>query len=138
MSRIAKSAVYASFDRAASLLRAADTGHDGRISRAEVRQALTQLSGTERELVDMFYRFVDHRDAAPYAKVTATDLSKAVAYAKAHMVDTYDVNHNGLSSAEIARMSRTAQLTVELAKETKAAAAAAAATSATPETVQWL
>lgn len=133
MSRIAKSAVYASFDRAAALLRAADTGHDGRISRAEVRQALTQLSGTERELADMFYRFVDHRDAVAFAKVTGTDLDKAVAYAKAHLVDRYDVNHNGLSGAEIGKMSRTAQLAVELAKETQAAAA-----TASPESIQWL
>jgi len=133
MSRIAKSAVYASFDHAAALLRAADTGHDGRISRDEVRQALTQLSGTERELADMFYRFVDHRDAARFAKVTGTDLDKAVAYAKTHLVDRCDVNHNGLSAAEIAKMSRTAQLAVALAKETKAAAVPAA-----PESVQWL
>lgn len=124
MARIAKADVYAALDRAASLIRRMDAGNDGRLSRADVKQGLhhftaTPVGQTEQKLVDIFYRFIDHRDAKPYAKVTGADIDKALAYAKQHMVANYDVNHNGLSKSEIAKMSTTAKLAVELTEELK-------------------
>ena len=134
MARIAKSDVYASFDRAAALIKAADAGHDGRISRADMAAELKTLSGTERDLADIFFRFVDHRDYKKYAQVTGSDVDAAVAYAKQHLLANYDVNTNGLSKAEVSNMSKTAQLAVQLAAETKAAAKTGAAPS---EVVTW-
>ncbi len=125
MSRIAKTDVFASFDRAAAIIRASDTNKDGRFSRAELKVAVSNLQGTERELVDMFSRFADHRDHRKYAKLTGKDLDRTLAYAKETLVAKYDVNGNGLSKDEIAKMSRTAQLAVQLAQESKALAAQA-------------
>ena len=124
MARIAKSDVYAALDRVASLMKQFDGG-DGRISRADEAQSLSRFTATpvgqtEKQLADIFFKFVDHRDAKAYAKVTGADIDKAVAYAKEHLLASYDANNNGLSKAEIAKMSKTAQLTVELAQELKA------------------
>jgi hypothetical protein len=124
MARIAKSDVYAALDRVASLMKQFDGG-DGRISRADEQQSLsrftaTQIGQTEKQLADIFYKFVDHRDAKAYAKVTGADIDAAVAYAKQHLIANYDKNNNGLSKDEIAKMSKTAQLAVELAQELKA------------------
>jgi hypothetical protein len=69
----------------------------------------------------VFYRFVDHRDHRPGATVTADDVRRAAVYAKHTMVDAYDVNGNGLSKSEIAKMSLTGKLAVELTRELKRA-----------------
>jgi hypothetical protein len=123
MARIAKSDVYAAFDQAAALIKAADAGHDGRISRDDLANELRGLTGTQHELVDIFYKFIDHRDYKAYAKVTGADVDAAVAYAKQHMLANYDVNGNGLSKAEFSKLSTTAKFAVQLAQENKAVAA---------------
>ena len=126
MSRIARSDIYAALDRAAQNIKAADTNGDGRISRAEAQAKVASLSGTEQQLTDMFYRFADKRDAAAYAKLTRSDVDRTLAYAKKELVSDYDVNNNGLSADEVAKMSRTGKLAVQLAQELKAARGAAA------------
>ena len=77
---------------------------------------MKELEGVEQQLTSIFYRFIDHRDAKPGARVTQKDIEEALAYAKETMVDPYDINNNGLSAAEIAQMSLTARLAVRYAK----------------------
>jgi hypothetical protein len=119
MTRIAKSNVHDALKRAAAHLKDAG-GPDGRVSRKDIAEKLKTLDGTERALVDMFFRFVDARDAKKGATVTHTDVDQALAYAKEKLVDKYDVNQNGLSKAEIEKMSTTGKLAVALAKELRA------------------
>lgn len=121
MPRIAKSDVHAALQRAAQHIQEA-AGKDGRVSRSDIATRLEQLEGTERKLVDIFYRFIDKRDHVSGAQVTKKDVDRAVEYAKQKLIDKYDLNDNGLSKGEIARMSLTGQLSVELARELKAAA----------------
>jgi len=123
MPRIAKADVHAALQRAANHIIDAG-GSDGRVSRADVQAKTAQLKGTEKELVDIFFRFIDHRDHGAGAQITKADVDKAVAYAKEKMIDKYDLNDNGLSSKEIAEMSRTGKLAVELSQQLKLAASA--------------
>lgn len=116
--RIAKSDVYKSLELAAKNIEGA-SGGDGRTSRTEMAAALKALSGNEKALTDIFFKFIDNRDAASGASVTPADLKKALAYAKKEMVADYDLNNNGLSQSEIAKMSRTASLAVGLSQELK-------------------
>jgi hypothetical protein len=122
MSRIAKADVNAALQRAATNITSA-AGADGRTSRAELKEALKGLTGTEKKLTDVFFKFVDHRDFKKGAQVTASDVSRAVTYAKEKLIAKYDLNNNGLSPAEVKKMSLTGKLSVDLARELKAAAA---------------
>jgi hypothetical protein len=122
MARIAKVDVNRALEQAAKTIIQAG-GNDGRISRAEVKARLPELKGPEKKLVDMFFRFIDHKDFKLGATVTPADVNKAVAYAKEHMIAKYDLNNDGLSKAEIAKMSLTGKLAVELAKVLKQAPA---------------
>lgn len=121
MPRISKNDVNKALEQAGRRLVDA-SGPDKRISRADAKKALGNLEGTEKKLVDMFFRFTDHRDFKSGAQVTAKDIQRAIAYAKEHMVAKYDLNANGLSKTEIAKMSLTGRLAVDLAKALKAAA----------------
>ncbi len=123
MPRIAKSDVNAALSTVARALVTA-SGPDGRTSRADVQAALKTLPKEQRPLADIFFKFVDQRDFKTGAQVTAKDINKAVAYAKQHMIAKYDLNSNGLSKGEIARMSLTGKRAVELAKALKAAGVA--------------
>ncbi len=125
MARIAKADVNRALEHVAQKLLIAG-GADGRVSRADVKKALPELTTAERKLADIFFKFVDHRDWKKGATVTAKDIDRAVAYAKKSMIAKYDVNTNGLSKDEIAKMSLTGQRAVDLAKALKAAAAASA------------
>ncbi|MBN2358838.1 MAG: hypothetical protein JXR83_05250 [Deltaproteobacteria bacterium] len=125
MTRISKQSVHAALERAARNIIDAG-GADGRISRADIRVKLEELSGTEKKLTDIFYRFMDHRDFKAGAQLTRSDVERAVAYAREKMVDKYDLNNNGLSKSEIAKMSLTGKLAVDLAKQLKGAAAGGA------------
>ena len=49
------------------------------------------------------------RDAAPNARITASDIDKAVAYANEHMLENKDVNSNGYSADEVKTFSTTAK-----------------------------
>lgn len=120
MPRIAKADVNRALEHAAKLIVTAG-GKDGRTSRADLKAALPSLQGTERTLVDVFFKFVDHRDFKSGAQVTASDVKRAVAYAKEHMVAKYDLNHNGLSQTEVSKMSLSGKLAVSLAKTLKEA-----------------
>lgn len=119
--RIAKNDVVKALQTAALNIKEA-AGPDGIVSRADMKEALTGLEGTEKRLTDVFFKFVDHRDFRAGARVTAKDVDKAVAYARTAMIAKYDLNANGLSKAEIAEMSLTGKLAVRLARELKAAA----------------
>ena len=125
MARIAKADVNRALDHVAKQLKIAG-GEDGRVSRADVKKALPTLTKAERKLADIFFKFVDHRDFKAGAQVTATDLNKAVAYARQSLIAKYDLNTNGLSKAEISDMSLTGQRAVDLAKALKATGVAAA------------
>ena len=120
MSRIAKADVNRALDQAAKTIIAA-AGTDGRTSRADLKAALKGLEGTEKKLVDVFFKFIDHRDFRSGAQVTQADVKRAVAYAKEHMVAKYDLNNNGLSSSEVKKMSLSGRLAVDLAKSLKEA-----------------
>jgi len=120
MPRIAKADVNRALEQAAKTIIQAG-GSDGRISRAEIKARLPELKGPEKKLVDMFFRFIDHKDFKLGATVTPADVKKAVAYAKEHMIAKYDLNNDGLSKAEIAKMSLTGKLAVDLAKALKSA-----------------
>jgi hypothetical protein len=122
MARIAKADVNKALDTAAKTLIKVG-GEDGRISRTEVKNALTtsRVPKAQRELVDIFFKFIDHRDFKEGATVTASDVKRAVAYAKEHMVAKYDLNNNGLSKDEVSKMSLTGKRAVELAETLKEA-----------------
>ena len=111
--------------REARLMSRADGNGDGRISRADVKKALPTMSRKEAALADIFFKFVDNRDFKKGATVTAKDITRAIDYAKTHMIAKYDVNSNGLSKDEVAKMSLTGQRAVDLAKALKKTAAAA-------------
>ncbi len=120
MPRIAKADVNAALSTVAKAIVAAG-GNDGRTSRAEMKAALTSLPKEQRALADIFFKFVDNRDFKAGAQVTPNDVSKAVAYAKEHMIAKYDLNSNGLSPSEISKMSLTGKLAVDLARTLKGA-----------------
>ncbi len=126
MSRIAKTDVNRALEMAANRIKDAG-GADGRVSRAEMTAALT---GTEKKLTDIFFKFIDHRDFKSGAQVTSKDVDRAVKYAKTTMIAKYDLDNNGLSATEVKKMSLTGKLAVTLATELKTAAAKSNALSA--------
>jgi hypothetical protein len=128
MSRIAKTDVNQALALAAKTIIAA-RGDDDRVSRADLKKALAtdRVPRQQRALVDIFFKFIDHRDFKKGAQVTAKDVNRAVAYAKAHMVAKYDLNSNGLSKDEIKQMSLTGKRAVDLAKALKSVGVNAAA-----------
>lgn len=129
MTTIATSAVHAALARAAEHLLSA-AGPDGIVSRKDVRAKLLSLEGAERDLVDMLYRYIDARDAVRSARVTKSDIDVEVARIKTELVDRYDLDNNGLSEDEVARMSDLGKVAVTLARTLKTATAPAAATTA--------
>ena len=118
MSRIAKADVNAALQTAARAIIKAG-GDDGRTSRADMKEALRSMPRAQRSLADIFFKFVDRRDFKTGAQVTAKDVNRAVAYAKTHMIAKYDLNQNGLSKDEVARMSLTGKRAVDLARVLK-------------------
>jgi hypothetical protein len=114
MARLAKSKVHAALEKAAqNILEAA--GDDPVVSRKDIRKKLKELEWPEKQLTSIFYRFIDHRDYKPGARITQKDIEETLAYSKEKLVDAYDVNNNGLSAAEIEKMSLTARLAVQYA-----------------------
>ncbi|MDC0712587.1 nuclease [Stigmatella sp. ncwal1] len=120
MTPIATSDVHAALNRAAEQLLVA-AGPDGIVSRKDIRAKLLSLEGTERELVDMLYRFIDRRDTARSARVTKADINAALAFIRTELVDRFDLDNNGLSEDEVARMSDLGKRAVALARTLKAA-----------------
>jgi soluble cytochrome b562 len=72
---------------------------------------------TEKKLTQVFAKFADHRDFRVGAQLTSRDVDHTAAFAKAKLVDAYDVNNNGLEKKEVAKMSLTGQLAVLLSKQ---------------------
>lgn len=117
MSRIPKNHVNAALSLAAQNIVAA--GHNGVTSRADMERKLETLSGTEKALTDRLFRFIVHRDFKTNAGVMKSDVQRALDYAREKLVEKYDLNNNGLSKSEVAKMSVTGQLAVKLAAETR-------------------
>lgn len=115
MPNISRSAIHQVLDRAARTITSA-SGADGRASRKDIANKLKELTGDEKALVDTFYKFVDHRDAVPGAAITRADVSAALKDAKAKLVDVYDLDKNGLSPDERAKMGKVGQLAAQLAE----------------------
>lgn len=124
MPNVSRASIAHVLDRAAKALTDA-AGTDGRASRADVTKKLKELTGTEKTLVDTFFRSIDHRDATPGAVVTKSDITRALADAKTRLVNAYDLDRNGLSPDERAKMGRVGQLAAELAEAFKSPAIAA-------------
>lgn len=119
MSRVSKASVNAVFDRAISKL-TVGAGADKRISRADAAKVVASIKDqTEAKFTDMLFKFIDHRDAAAGNTVGVGDLAKGAAYSKKELIGDYDLNNNGLSDAETAKMSTTGKLAVSLAKALK-------------------
>lgn len=99
-------------EHVAGLLKAA-AGKDGVTSRADIDALGDALyhagRGTEGLAVRYFAGFIDHRDAAPGARITTADIDKAVSYAKEHLLQNKDKNRNGYSAAEVEKFSTSAK-----------------------------
>ncbi len=121
MSRIAKKDIHVALERAAQNIRSA-AGNDPVVSRRDIRRKLQSLRGVEQRLTSIFYRFMDHRDYKPGSRITNKDIEEALQYAEEKLIDKYDLNHNGLSRAEVEKMSTLGKLAVEFAQELKQAA----------------
>ena len=85
MTRVARLDVHAALERAAEQLRSAG-GPDGIVSRREVRAKLRELKGAEQALLDVLYRFIDDRDAAPRARVTKSNIDATVALVRTELM----------------------------------------------------
>lgn len=123
MTRIPTSSVSAALDRVGRTLTDA-AGADQKLSQPELKGAVAKLEGTEKTLTDVFSRFVQHRSGKAAGEVTAEDVTQAIAYARATLIERYDLNGDGLSADEIEKMSKTGQLAVKLANELEAAGSA--------------
>jgi hypothetical protein len=114
---VAREAAFDSLEWAADVIRDA-SGNNAITSRADIKIALQDLGGKEKALVAIFFRFIDHRDAAPGARVTEPDISRTVAYAQRHLIDRYDVNDDGrINSDEWSSMSRIGKLAISIAAD---------------------
>lgn len=121
MSRLSRSSVHNALEHAGKIIREA-AGNDAVTSRSDIRKKLNALPGVERRLVEALYRFIDQRDAVKGARITRTDVESAVDYIGHHLIDRYDLNHNGFSQSEIMQMSELGQSMVALAIYLKRAA----------------
>jgi hypothetical protein len=96
----------------ADMLKSVAAG-DGIASRADVDGLLDKLykegRGTEQLAAGYFFGFVDHRDFKDGARVTASDIDKAVEYAKEKLLQNKDLNNNGYSKSEIEKFSTSAK-----------------------------
>lgn len=64
-----------------------------------------QGRGAEALAFRTFLGFIGHRDSAAGARITDSDITRAVDYALEHMLANRDTDHNGYSKAEIATFS---------------------------------
>lgn len=112
---VSRTSIAHVLDRAAKTITAA-AGADGRASRADMKKKLAELTGPEKALVDTFFRYMDHRDAKSGASVTRSDITKALETAKAKLVNAYDLDRNGLSPDERAKMGKVGQLAAQIAE----------------------
>lgn len=117
MSRIAHSVPMNAYDHVARLLEQAG-GSDGVVSRADAERIVAELrsegKGTEAQAAENIFKFIDARDARPNARVTGYDLNVTRAFVQERLLENRDVNRNGYSQAEVAKMSPTGRALVEL------------------------
>jgi hypothetical protein len=110
--RIAYATPEKGLNHITALLKAAAKG-DPITSRADVNALVRDLNkqgrGTEALAAATFFRFIDFRDRAPGARVTATDINKAQKYAAETLLRAKDHNRNGYSAAEVASFSKSAK-----------------------------
>lgn len=136
MPNVSRASIAHVLDRAAKTITDA-AGPDGRASRADVTKKLKELTGTERTLVDTFFRFMDHRDARAGASVTAKDIKAALADAKTKLVNAYDLDRNGLSPEERAKMGQVGQLAATIAETFRTPSYAAREAAEVLVTPKW-
>lgn len=115
MANVSRASIAHVLDRAAKTITDA-AGPDGRASRADVTRKLKELTGPEKTLVDTFFRYMDHRDAKAGASVTKRDIAAALSEAKSKLVNAYDLDRNGLSPEERAKMGQVGQLAATIAE----------------------
>jgi hypothetical protein len=124
--RIAKADIKAVFVETKDRL-LSEAGPDGIVSRADAKAAAEKApTPQEAALTRLFYGFTDNRDFKAGARVTGSDLARAVDYAGPKMVDRLDVNNNGLSKAELKQGSNSLQLAAAIVQARRDAKAAAA------------
>jgi hypothetical protein len=115
MARIPKEKVHEVLDAAAARILKAG-GPDGIVSRRDFRRLLFSLGGDEWRLVNLLYRFMDHRDYRPGARITRADIEDSLDYIKTKLIDAYDLDDDGLSPEEVAEMSALGKYAVQLAR----------------------
>lgn len=115
MARIPKEKVHEVLDAAAARILKAG-GPDGIVSRRDFRRLLFSLRGDEWRLINVLYRFMDHRDYRPGARITRADIEDSLDYIKTKLIDAYDLDNDGLSPDEIAQMSALGKYAVQLAR----------------------
>ena len=98
------------------------TSCSSRLTNKSSESATDKVARNQAPLVDIFFKFIDNKDFKKGATVTPADVKRAVEYAKKSMVAKYDLDNNGLSKDEVAKMSLTGKRAVDLAKALKASA----------------
>ncbi len=107
MSRIAKADLHAVMTSTAQKLNDGAKG-DGRVSRADAKEVLKTMSGSERALAEKLYDYADRLSAAPGkgkgSQVTTKELTSKIEGLAGYRLQAYgDVNKNGLSKEDIKR-----------------------------------
>jgi len=115
MAHIPREKVHEVLDAAAARILKAG-GPDGIVSRRDFRRLLFSLRGDEWRLINVLYRFMDHRDYRPGARITRADIEDSLKYIKAKLIDAYDLDDDGLSPDEVANMSALGKYAVQLAR----------------------
>lgn len=117
MSRIAHAVPMTAYDHIARVLEEAG-GKDGVISRADAKGLVEKLRnegrGTEALAAENLFKMIDAQDQTPGGRVTGYDLNLSRSFVQGKMLENRDVNRNGFSQDEVARMSPTGRALVEL------------------------
>lgn len=110
--RIAHAVPEKGLEHVGNLLKEA-AGKDPITSRADIDALGDKLyqegRGTEGLAVRYFGSFIDHRDHKEGARISASDIDRAVSYAKDSLLKNKDANKNGYSAAEVQNLSTSAK-----------------------------
>jgi hypothetical protein len=119
MSRIKSETPMKAYDHVAKLLKDS-AGQDGVISRKDAKAIVADLKangrGTEALAAENIFKMIDARDQSDGNRVTGYDLTKDRTFVKNKMIENRDINRNGLSRAEVEKMSPTGRALVELGR----------------------
>lgn len=86
----------------------------GQLTRGDLKAALMTLTGSDRRLADLFFRYVREEAAA---KVTTADIRKAVQQAKAQLTARYRLDPSAApTEAELQALKKLNQKAGALAK----------------------